>query len=47
MRAERDHPPLYQIGEIGVKATDEAFAARRIERDPFPGEWSCAITPNP
>jgi len=31
----------------GVKVTDAEFAAIRISRDDFHGEWNYVISPNP
>jgi len=42
VRAELD-PTLYAKG---VKVSDEAFAAIRISRDDFHGEWNYVISPN-
>ena len=42
VRAELD-PALYAKG---VKVSDEAFAAIRISRDDFHGEWNYVISPN-
>lgn len=42
VRAELDRTPY----QTGIKVTDEEFAAIRIERDEFHGEWNYAITPN-
>jgi len=42
IRAELD-PALYPKG---VKVTDEEFAAIRLARDEFHGEWNYLITPN-
>jgi hypothetical protein len=42
VRAELD-PNLYVKG---IKVTDQEFAAIRIERDVFHGEWNYLITPN-
>ena len=42
VRAELD-PTLYPKG---VKVSDEAFAAIRLSRDDFHGEWNYVISPN-
>lgn len=42
VRAELD-PNRYPKG---VKVSDEAFAAMRLARDDFHGEWNYTITPS-